>query len=174
MFIILASCIYYFLSDLNISIVDDQSKSINLAETKPLEVQPTEIKDSETEKSDLDYTNYIGTWIESDETNRSEEILYSGGSIMEIKEVKSDFIKGSITEISAPPSNRIASIDFEGKVIDSEISVKFEDDGFYNSGKARIVFKDNRIDFFVDEIQISDENTTGWSLGNAVLTKENN
>jgi hypothetical protein len=68
MFIILASCIYYFLSDSNISIVDDQSKSINLAETKPLEVQPTEIKDSETEKSDLDYTNYIGTWIESDET----------------------------------------------------------------------------------------------------------
>ncbi|MEK4512109.1 hypothetical protein [Paenibacillus sp. FSL K6-2524] len=50
--------------------------------------------------------------------------------------------------------------------------MKFDDDGFYNSGKARIVFKDNRIDFIVDDIVISDDNLPGWSLSNAVLTKE--
>lgn len=115
--------------------------------------------------STVDLSSFRGIWISSKKCIEKDLVMEYGGIIIEILKIDGKKVKGTYTAVQEPPANRVASVDFEGTVSDNVLDYVFDDDGFGNKGTLRIVFGNDDIRATV-KTEVSDENTSGWSLGN--------
>jgi hypothetical protein len=73
-------------------------------------------------------------------------------------------LQGSFFSISAPPANRIASVEYlKCKIVDGTGKFYYKDDGFGNSGEGTFKVVENTLHFSFMETE-SDE-LAEWNLG---------
>lgn len=133
----------------------------------------TNKKDNESniQLDNIDYSKFIGEWYSGDSSNYSyEDTFEKGGYILEIAEINQNYIKGNTASISMPPSNRFDEIEFEGKLTDNKLSFDFID-GFGNKGNATITVLKDKIEIKINNVEISDNNSSGMSYSEDVIFK---
>lgn len=117
----------------------------------------------------IDIEKYKGKWIEShSNADKIIDIYEKGGQSLNIKEDIYGNINGGLSSVSIH-GNRIADIEFKGKVNKNTLTFSFDDDGFFNSGSGKLTFEKDKIIVDLDT-KISDENPSGWSIGNGKYT----
>lgn len=123
-----------------------------------------EIEDENIEK-------YSGVWT-TDGHPVNTIYTKTGGKILSI-EVIGNYIKGSYVCVQGM-SFRIASIDnIEAEIVSNVINFDFEDDGWGNSGKIKIIFEEDNISVDIVQLITNPDNITGMSVSNSVLVREN-
>jgi hypothetical protein len=70
---------------------------------------------------------------------------YFGRTALEIKSIKNNIVKGTISSIQGAPSYRQASVDFEGEVKNNKLTATYKDDNWLYSGKIELSFKRGEI-----------------------------
>ena len=139
----------------------------NSAAQKPLR-NKSEASGAKSEAgSTVDLSSFQGVWIYSEKCIEKDLVMEYGGIIIEIHKIDGKKVKGTYTAVQEPPAKRIASVDFEGTVSDNVLDYAFDDDGFGNKGTLRIVFGNDNNDIRATvRTEVSNENSSGWSLGN--------
>ena len=126
-------------------------------------------KESKIQLDNIDYSMFIGKWYSSETSDSYEDTFEKGGYVLEIVQINQNYIKGYTASISMPPSNRIAEIEFEGKLTDNKLSFDFID-GFENKGNATVTVLKDKIEFKVNNVEVSDNNSSGWDyLGDVIF-----
>lgn len=131
---------------------------------------------SNLQPDNTEYSKFIGEWYSGDSSYYSyEDTFEKGGYVLEIIEINQNYIKGNTACISMPPTNRFDEIEFEGKLTDNKLSFDFID-GFGNKGNATITVLKDKIEIKINNIEISDNNSSGWGyFGDAIFkTKRHN
>lgn len=134
-------------------------------------VEPTNNTGDGDKEYTSEYEKYIGKWFASQTAINYDSTWSDGGYILEIKEIKDNYIKGYYASIQAPPANRIADFNFEGCIKDNKLTFNFED-GFFNTGKTTIEFKDLSIEVKISDLEISEDNPSGWCVSDAIFSIE--
>jgi hypothetical protein len=130
------------------------------------------VKDLVSQKS-IDYESLEGKWYISDTVNSYIDTYSEGGSVLEIIEIRKDYIKGISATIQLPPANRIASIEFEGKLIDNYLVFNYTD-SFNNKGTATIQVNRDSIEITIIDSIIADENVSGWKYSGGIFAERDN
>lgn len=125
-------------------------------------------KDESKDTKQDDYNSYLGKWISS-ETEYEDLVFSKGGSTIEISQINNCYIKGTCSSVEKPPANRIAEIEFEGNLTGNKLNFKFDDDGFFNKGNGTLTLENNKILLELNTV-VSDENRSGWCIGNGEIT----
>lgn len=120
----------------------------------------------------MDYEKYLGEWYSSDNARTYKDTFTQGGAILEIKEISADYIKGTSASIQLPPANRVAGIEFEGKLVNNQLIFNFTD-SFLNTGTATLSVKPDCIEIVIDDFKLAVENSSGWQYGGGVFKIKN-
>ena len=120
-----------------------------------------------TTKSDIDYESIVGKY--KDDSNKTvDDVMSTGGVILNITSISEKDISFEIKTISS--NQRIASTEHQEIEITgiekNKYDFKWNNDGWNNEGIGSIIIEDDNILLSVSTTKISDDNTTGWSLGN--------
>jgi hypothetical protein len=120
-----------------------------------------------TTKSDIDYESIVGKY--KDDSNKTvDDVMSTGGVILNITSISEKNISFEIKNISS--NQRIATTEYqEIEITNIEKNIyyfKWHNDGWNNEGIGSIIIEDDNILLSVSTTKISDDNTTGWSLGN--------
>lgn len=147
--------------------VDDVNQVAKGKTEESKEIKESEEIEKENVNSDPLY--YIGTWIGHQlEINNEDELFNNGGTGIIIESFDGVNLKGEIISISSPPANRIASVEFQGKVINNKMEFKFDDDGWGNKGKGSIVLDSDKI---TADVQITEsDDMARWDLSIEKIT----
>jgi hypothetical protein len=140
-----------------VSCAKDKGNDDNLKEGES-NIQPDNIK----------YSKFIGKWYSGESSNSYEDTFEKGGCILEIIEINQNYIKGYTASISMPPSNRVAEIEFEGKLTGDKLSFDFID-GFENKGNATITVLKDKVEIKVNDFELSNDNSSGWGYNEDVV-----
>ncbi len=133
---------------------------------------PVKAGDNFENKNETNFSVYLGKWFSSTKAKDFESVLYEGGAILEINEVKNNYIRGYYGEIQSPPANRIAYFEFGDFVTNNKIAFDFVD-SFFNKGKATIKFRKG-ITVIINNVETSRDNLSNWQVhrGKFKFTKE--
>jgi len=124
---------------------------------------------NKADSNQIDIEKYKGEWIENhSQADKIIDIYEKGGQRLNIEEDIYGNINGGLSSISIQ-GNRCADVSFEGKLDKNVLKFSFDDDGFFNSGTGKLTFGKNKITGYLDT-KISDENLSGWSIGNGEYT----
>lgn len=117
-----------------------------------------------------DYTIYSGTWTSN---GYAENYIYTqeGGAILSTQ-IEENHLEATYVYVQNS-SYRIASVEnIDTEIMDSVAEFDFEDDGWGNSGKVRIVFGE-QVSVEINELEKNPDNATGMAISSAVLDREN-
>lgn len=117
-----------------------------------------------------DYATYSGTWTSN---GYDENYIYTqeGGAILSAQ-IEGNHLEGTYVYVQNN-SYRIALVEnIDAEIIDSVAEFDFDDDGWGNSGKVRIVFGE-QVSVEINELEKNPDNTTGMAISPAVLDREN-
>ena len=117
-----------------------------------------------------DYTIYSGTWTSN---GYAENYIYTqeGGAILSAQ-IEENHLAATYVYVQNS-SYRIASVEnIDTEIMDSVAEFDFEDDGWGNSGKVRIVFGE-QVSVEINELEKNPDNATGMAISSAVLDREN-
>lgn len=117
-----------------------------------------------------DYATYSGTWTSN---GYDENYIYTqeGGAILSAQ-IEGNHLEGTYVYVQNN-SYRIALVEnIDAEIIDSVAEFDFDDDGWGNSGKVRIVFGE-QVSVGIKELEKNPDNTTGMAISPAVLDREN-
>ena len=117
-----------------------------------------------------DYTIYSGTWTSN---GYAENYIYTqeGGAILSAQ-IEENHLEATYVYVQNS-SYRIASVEnIDTEIMDSVAEFDFEDDGWGNSGKVRIVFGE-QVSVEINELEKNPDNATGMAISSAVLNREN-
>lgn len=117
-----------------------------------------------------DYGIYSGTWTSN---GYDENCIYTqkGGAIL-LAHIDGNHLEGTYVYVQNN-SYRIALVEnIDAEIIDSVAEFDFDDDGWGNSGKVRIVFGE-QVSVEINELEKNPDNTTGMAISPAVLDREN-
>lgn len=132
--------------------------------------QNENMQETNIDKVTFECDKYSGTWT-SYGYNENDIYTKAGGGILSINIVE-NHLEGTYTYVQ-DKSYRIASVeDFEAEIIDSVAEFDFLDDGWGNSGKITLTFKED-VNVIIDDVRESSENVTGMMISSALLKKEN-
>ena len=132
--------------------------------------QNENLRDESTSISTSDYTTYSGTWTSN---GYAENDIYTqeGGAILSAQ-IEGNHLEGTYVYVQNN-SYRIASIEnIDAEIVDSVAEIDFDDDGWENSGKVRIVFGE-QVSVEISELEKNPDNVTGMAISPAVLSREN-
>ena len=117
-----------------------------------------------------DYAIYSGTWTSN---GYAENYIYTqeGGAILSTQ-IEENHLEATYVYVQNS-SYRIASVEnIDTEIMDSVAEFDFEDDGWGNSGKVRIVFGE-QVSVEINELEKNPDNATGMAISSAVLDREN-
>ena len=117
-----------------------------------------------------DYAIYSGTWTSN---GYAENYIYTqeGGAILSAQ-IEENHLEATYVYVQNS-SYRIASVEnIDTEIMDSVAEFDFEDDGWGNSGKVRIVFGE-QVSVEINELEKNPDNATGMAISSAVLDREN-
>lgn len=117
-----------------------------------------------------DYAIYSGTWTSN---GYAENYIYTqeGGAILSTQ-IEENHLEATYVYVQNR-SYRIASVEnIDTEIMDSVAEFDFEDDGWGNSGKVRIVFGE-QVSVEINELEKNPDNATGMAISSAVLDREN-
>ena len=117
-----------------------------------------------------DYAIYSGTWTSN---GYAENYIYTqeGGAILSTQ-IEENHLEATYVYVQNS-SYRIASVEnIDTEIMDSVAEFDFEDDGWGNSGKVRIVFGE-QVSVEINELEKNPDNATGMAISPAVLDREN-
>ena len=117
-----------------------------------------------------DYAIYSGTWTSN---GYAENYIYTqeGGAILSTQ-IEENHLEATYVYVQNS-SYRIASVEnIDTEIMDSVAEFDFEDDGWGNSGKVRIVFGE-QVSVEINELEKNPNNATGMAISPAVLDREN-
>ena len=117
-----------------------------------------------------DYAIYSGTWTSN---GYAENYIYTqeGGAILSAQ-IEENHLAATYVYVQNS-SYRIASVEnIDTEIMDSVAEFDFEDDGWGNSGKVRIVFGE-QVSVEINELEKNPDNATGMAISSAVLDREN-
>ena len=117
-----------------------------------------------------DYAIYSGTWTSN---GYAENYIYTqeGGAILSTQ-IEENHLEATYVYVKNS-SYRIASVEnIDTEIMDSVAEFDFEDDGWGNSGKVRIVFGE-QVSVEINELEKNPDNATGMAISSAVLDREN-
>ena len=117
-----------------------------------------------------DYAIYSGTWTSN---GYAENYIYTqeGGAILSTQ-IEENHLEATYVYVQNS-SYRIASVEnIDTEIMDSVAEFDFEDDGWGNSGKVRIVFGE-QVSVEINELEKNADNATGMAISSAVLDREN-
>ena len=116
-----------------------------------------------------DYAIYSGTWTSN---GYAENYIYTqeGGAILSTQ-IEENHLEATYVYVQNS-SYRIASVEnIDTEIMDSVAEFDFEDDGWGNSGKVRIVFGE-QVSVEINELEKNPNNATGMAISSAVLDRE--
>ena len=119
------------------------------------------------------YASYLGDWSLKIDTDQDVYLLtdletYFGSTGITIDEIKDNHVKGTVYSISGAPSNRIASVDFEGDIVNGKLTASYTDDSWDYSGKIELTFGTDKI---TANITRADSKTTPmWGIPKGAVT----
>ena len=117
-----------------------------------------------------DYAIYSGTWTSN---GYAENYIYTqeGGAILSTQ-IEENHLEDTYVYVQNS-CYRIASVEnIDTEIMDSVAEFDFEDDGWGNSGKVRIVFGE-QVSVEINELEKNPDNATGMAISSAVLDREN-
>lgn len=120
-----------------------------------------------------DYQAYLGIWVSGRNADSEEAVHKKGGHILEIIEIKNNYIRGTYCSIQRPPASRVAYFEFAGPLINETLLFTY-DDGFFNEGEGRLTLRDDEIEVTLKRLKTSDSNRSGWMARGGVFTRPPN
>ena len=132
--------------------------------------QNENLREESTSISTSDYSIYSGTWTSN---GYDENCIYTqeGGAILSAQ-IEGNHLESTYVYVQNS-SYRIAEIEnISAEIVDSVAEFDFDDDGWGNSGKVRIVFGE-QVSVEINELEKNPDNATGMAITSAVLDREN-
>ena len=120
-----------------------------------------------TTKSDVDYELIVGKY--KDDSNKTvDDVMSTGGVILNITSISEKNMSFEIKNISS--NQRIATTEYQEieitNIEKNRDSIDEQMLNWNNEGIGSIIIEDGNVLLSVSTTKISDDNTTGWSLGN--------
>ena len=128
----------------------------------------TDVNDEvESEEEETDYSKFIGEYV-NDSSKSIDDVRNNGGVILKILSISESDISFEIENVSS--NQRIAHSGLEDirvtSIKDGVYSFEFNNDGWDSTGIGSISIVLGKIYLSVDTLEYSEDNTSGWSLGN--------
>lgn len=109
--------------------------------------------------SSRNYNSYLGIWVSGNNTESEELVHKQGGGILEIIEIRDNYIRGSYRSIQSAPALRLATFDFEGILTNDKLQFNYEDTQGIE-GEGILMIKDNEIEIIL--YPITDTKRSLW------------
>ena len=120
--------------------------------------------------------NYLGKWIDSNyQIVQMPGYTASFGSELYLMYKNDGIIEMNMYDISAPPANRIASVETEVKILTEGVGTfTFDDDGWGSHGSGTIELHEDQVIINIDS-QIELGNNPDWRIysGRRIFVREN-
>ena len=101
---------------------------------------------SDTNTQARNYQSYLGTWLSSRNAESEEAVHKKGGEILQILEIKDNYIKGSVYSLQSPPASRISTLEFEGALVNDVVRFNYIDSWGGIEGEGVLTIKDDAIE----------------------------
>ena len=123
--------------------------------------------DEVEEKEEIDYSKFVGEYV-NDNSKGIDDVRNNGGVILKILSISEGDISFEIESVSS--NQRIAYSGSEDisvtSINDGVYSFKFNNDGWNSTGIGSISIISDKVYLSVETLEYSEDNTSGWSLGN--------